>query len=175
MSRRPDLHPCGANLGAGKRRSPRLAPAPPVYFPPRRSGPRGPVLARLHRGAGPTPCGAGGARSRRLLMTEDHSKQAYAGGEGGIRTHGARKGTPHFECGAFDHSATSPGAAPAGGALAGSCARARCITGTQAFRNRRRHAFNREASALAAPNPKARSSLSRRARRSWTADRRSIG
>ena len=30
------------------------------------------------------------------------------GGEGGIRTHGARKGTPHFECGAFDHSATSP-------------------------------------------------------------------
>ncbi len=30
------------------------------------------------------------------------------GGEGGIRTHGTRKGTPHFECGAFDHSATSP-------------------------------------------------------------------
>jgi len=32
------------------------------------------------------------------------------GGEGGIRTHGTRKGTPHFECGTFDHSATSPGA-----------------------------------------------------------------
>lgn len=30
------------------------------------------------------------------------------GGEGGIRTHGTREGTPHFECGAFDHSATSP-------------------------------------------------------------------
>jgi hypothetical protein len=30
------------------------------------------------------------------------------GGEGGIRTHGALAGTPHFECGAFDHSATSP-------------------------------------------------------------------
>lgn len=30
------------------------------------------------------------------------------GGEGGIRTLGARKGTPHFECGTIDHSATSP-------------------------------------------------------------------
>ncbi len=30
------------------------------------------------------------------------------GGEGGIRTHGTREGTPHFECGTFDHSATSP-------------------------------------------------------------------
>ncbi len=30
------------------------------------------------------------------------------GGEGGIRTHGTRKGTPHFECGAIDHSTTSP-------------------------------------------------------------------
>jgi hypothetical protein len=31
-----------------------------------------------------------------------------SGGEGGIRTLGARKGTPHFECGTIDHSATSP-------------------------------------------------------------------
>ena len=31
-----------------------------------------------------------------------------AGGEGGIRTHGTVARTPHFECGAFDHSATSP-------------------------------------------------------------------
>src|SRR5947209_3386797 len=30
------------------------------------------------------------------------------GGEGGIRTHGTVARTPHFECGAFDHSATSP-------------------------------------------------------------------
>ena len=30
------------------------------------------------------------------------------GGEGGIRTHGTLPGTPHFECGTFDHSATSP-------------------------------------------------------------------
>ena len=31
-----------------------------------------------------------------------------AGGEGGIRTHDTLAGMPHFECGAIDHSATSP-------------------------------------------------------------------
>jgi hypothetical protein len=31
-----------------------------------------------------------------------------AGGEGEIRTPGTRKGTPAFEAGAIDHSATSP-------------------------------------------------------------------
>ncbi len=31
------------------------------------------------------------------------------GGEGGIRTHGTVAGTPDFESGTFDHSATSPG------------------------------------------------------------------
>ena len=31
-----------------------------------------------------------------------------AGGEGGIRTPGTVTRTPHFECGAFNHSATSP-------------------------------------------------------------------
>src|SRR5271166_4855185 len=31
------------------------------------------------------------------------------GGEGGIRTPGTLARTPHFECGAIDHSATSPG------------------------------------------------------------------
>src|SRR4029079_18870908 len=30
------------------------------------------------------------------------------GGEGGIRTPGTLASTPHFECGAIDHSATSP-------------------------------------------------------------------
>ncbi len=30
------------------------------------------------------------------------------GGEGGIRTHDTLSGTPHFECGTFNHSATSP-------------------------------------------------------------------
>lgn len=30
------------------------------------------------------------------------------GGEGGIRTHVSLATKPHFECGAFDHSATSP-------------------------------------------------------------------
>ena len=31
-----------------------------------------------------------------------------SGGEGGIRTHVTVTRKPHFECGAFDHSATSP-------------------------------------------------------------------
>ena len=29
-------------------------------------------------------------------------------GEGGIRTHGRDEPTPHFECGTFGHSVTSP-------------------------------------------------------------------
>src|SRR6201986_806270 len=33
-----------------------------------------------------------------------------AGGEGGIRTPDRLAPMPHFECGAFNHSATSPGA-----------------------------------------------------------------
>ncbi len=36
------------------------------------------------------------------------------GGEGGIRTPDTVARMPHFECGAIDHSATSPVAAPAG-------------------------------------------------------------
>ena len=32
----------------------------------------------------------------------------FNGGEGGIRTHGTLASTPHFECGTFNHSATSP-------------------------------------------------------------------
>ncbi len=32
----------------------------------------------------------------------------FDGGEGGIRTHDRVTPMPHFECGAFDHSATSP-------------------------------------------------------------------
>lgn len=31
-----------------------------------------------------------------------------SGGEAGIRTLDTLAGMPHFECGAFDHSATSP-------------------------------------------------------------------
>src|SRR5687768_13117006 len=55
------------------------------------------------------------------------------GGEGGIRTHGTVARTPHFECGAFDHSATSPHfvKALAGrrrrGGRASSSAYARCL------------------------------------------------
>ena len=37
-----------------------------------------------------------------------HIFEGLSGGEGGIRTPGGVAPTPHFECGAFDHSATSP-------------------------------------------------------------------
>ena len=36
-----------------------------------------------------------------------------SGGEGGIRTPDTVARMPHFECGAFNHSATSPGAVEA--------------------------------------------------------------
>jgi hypothetical protein len=39
-----------------------------------------------------------------------NSLRVYRGGEGGIRTPDRLAPMPHFECGAFDHSATSPGA-----------------------------------------------------------------
>ena len=35
--------------------------------------------------------------------------EQYTGGEGGIRTPDRLAPMPHFECGAFNHSATSPG------------------------------------------------------------------
>ena len=35
-------------------------------------------------------------------------ERLFFGGEGGIRTHGTREGTPVFETGLFDHSSTSP-------------------------------------------------------------------
>jgi hypothetical protein len=38
----------------------------------------------------------------------DKTSSRFNGGEGGIRTHVTVAGKPHFECGAFDHSATSP-------------------------------------------------------------------
>ena len=37
---------------------------------------------------------------------------AFFGGEGGIRTHGSLATSPHFECGALVHYATSPGEKP---------------------------------------------------------------
>ena len=43
----------------------------------------------------------------RVVVRAGHLK---TGGEGGIRTPDRLAPMPHFECGAFDHSATSPGA-----------------------------------------------------------------
>ena len=47
-------------------------------------------------------------RGRVSLASKTLAISYTVGGEGGIRTHGTLAGTPHFECGAFDHSATSP-------------------------------------------------------------------
>src|SRR6187549_1078018 len=44
------------------------------------------------------------------LILRGFSRLFITGGEGGIRTPDRLAPMPHFECGAFDHSATSPGA-----------------------------------------------------------------
>ena len=41
-------------------------------------------------------------------MIVQRAPQRNHGGEGGIRTHGTLAGTPDFESGTIDHSATSP-------------------------------------------------------------------
>jgi hypothetical protein len=48
-------------------------------------------------------------RQTTLKVLEDSHRKA-SGGEGGIRTPDRLAPMPHFECGAIDHSATSPGA-----------------------------------------------------------------
>ncbi len=42
-------------------------------------------------------------------LGRDAWEREDANGEGGIRTHGTRKGSPVFETGSFNHSDTSPG------------------------------------------------------------------
>ncbi len=44
-----------------------------------------------------------------LQPCKSAESQTKNGGEGGIRTRGTLSSTPHFQCGALDHSATSPG------------------------------------------------------------------
>src|ERR1700734_785426 len=44
-----------------------------------------------------------------MFIHEVNRLSDTVGGEGGIRTPGTLARTPHFECGAIDHSATSPG------------------------------------------------------------------
>src|ERR1700728_5126942 len=43
------------------------------------------------------------------LMSSEPRQHKQDGGEGGIRTPDTVARMPHFECGAFNHSATSPG------------------------------------------------------------------
>ena len=74
-----------------------------------------------------------GVRSQKIAKTLYISM--LSGGEGGIRTPGTVARTPHFECGAIDHSATSPWSrrqlAPVDGPL--------CIQRRQAKQERRRN------------------------------------
>jgi hypothetical protein len=49
----------------------------------------------------------GGAISSAPRATS-HTKERASGGEGGIRTHGTRKGSTVFETARFNHSRTSP-------------------------------------------------------------------
>src|SRR6202051_3264076 len=69
----------------------------------------------LHRGSPPPE--SGGSRNARFYWVFRTSQ--LAGGEGGIRTPDRLAPMPHFECGAFDHSATSPGAISSGFATLG--------------------------------------------------------
>ena len=46
--------------------------------------------------------------SENASKLSDNDFPKKGGGEGGIRTLDTLTGMPHFECGAFDHSATSP-------------------------------------------------------------------
>jgi hypothetical protein len=49
-----------------------------------------------------------GAKNDFALHPFTHSSLQFSGGEGGIRTHGTRKGTTVFETARFSHSRTSP-------------------------------------------------------------------
>src|ERR1044071_7787669 len=79
------------------------------------------VLARRQKVIGSRPETGRQRESRRRIAAtrvralRSRGSRSDIGGEGGIRTHGTVARTPHFECGAFDHSATSPrGTLPAG-------------------------------------------------------------
>ena len=49
-----------------------------------------------------------GGNSLRIRSDSNQEVKGENGGQGGIRTHGALAGSPHFECGAIDHSTTCP-------------------------------------------------------------------
>src|ERR1700751_3279702 len=48
------------------------------------------------------------SEAHNLLKLLDKKSYKICGGEGGIRTPDTVARMPHFECGAFNHSATSP-------------------------------------------------------------------
>ncbi len=44
----------------------------------------------------------------RKILERERRIDPESGGKGGIRTHGTRKGTQHFQCCQFNHSCTFP-------------------------------------------------------------------
>lgn len=63
-------------------------------------------LARLSDGWGGTRGRTAWPENEKALISQGLKR--VVGGEGGIRTPDALAGMPHFECGAFNRSATSP-------------------------------------------------------------------
>ena len=64
------------------------------------------IVLRLHVPQSPEMCA--GIWARPECQNVIHIRDLFRGGEGGIRTPDTVTRMPHFECGAFNHSATSP-------------------------------------------------------------------
>ncbi len=94
---------------SGRSTSPIGERIPPLaHWPPRT--PRGLLPAAMRHwteGGRSTWSGYAGPLIRGRRSCEAR-RAKQDGGEGGIRTPDTLAGMPHFECGAFDHSATSP-------------------------------------------------------------------
>lgn len=81
----------------------------------RRPKPAAAGLSSLERSAKPAKWSSGPFRATTGFLSSAMraNKKAprgglFIGGQGGIRTHGTLAGSPHFECGAIDHSTTCP-------------------------------------------------------------------
>ena len=69
---------------------------------------RGPIRAPYHAAGAGRRCGPRWFASGSKVTLSCLKINTLAGGEGEIRTPDRLAPMPHFECGAFDHSATSP-------------------------------------------------------------------
>jgi hypothetical protein len=72
-----------------------------VRYAPKAEAKLDPLMDNPDDNLSPPPVASVARRSVKYLIL-------FVGGEGGIRTPDTVARMPHFECGAFDHSATSP-------------------------------------------------------------------